>query len=900
MDKKGNILYNSIVKINKLISKLYFNMLPVQVLIVAMGSVNTIVDGAMAGRFISASAVGVVGLYYPIVNIIEASGAVLLGGSSVLCGRYMGRGDIKKTEGVFSLNMVLSFIIGLFLTLISLLLPGQLAAALGASGGLRQDLIIYIVGCSFGILPMLFSQQLPMFLQLERQNRRGYIGIAGMTLSNIFLDILLVGILRLGIYGLALATSLSNIIYFLILVPYYFTKRAQLHFSVKKILWGLTGRLLKIGFPGALVIFCIAVRGVTLNRILLHYSGSDALSAMSAYNIVSGILLAICIGNGAVVGMLVSVFVGEEDRDSIRQLFHILSTKVLALSCAIAAAVLLLSPLLAALFFPDRSLPVHHMTCQLLVIYSLCIPLILICKVSSNYLQAMGHNMIVNVLSAFYGVIGVVVPALILSPILGAMGVWIAIPIGTILTILVVPIYRLTWLHRFPKTLDEFLFFRPDFGVEPEDSLWMPVHDSREVAIASSSVQEFCEEHQMDRRTSYYCALCLEEIAGKIMDCGFDGADNKYSISALAVCTDDGMILRIKSDCRPLDPNELAEMAGDSEDPLDNIEIRTVYSIAEDVNYQILLGLNVLTITIPEENHGLLEETDFILEKTLAKEDPALHSSFRNSIYLLEKILTRYQGLYPGFTDHTMLHSMTVADCCNRLIGSRQIEKLNKDEIYILLMAIYLHDVGMSIREEDYKIFNEELDSRGYFEKHQGAGPRDFIRDNHHEFSGKYIDKYAELYEIPSPEYAYAIKQVARGHRRTDLYDEKEYSSDYKLPNGNTVCLPYLAALIRIADEIDVVATRSPAILYDLDMSVTEKDFRENKKLAAVKTMKTTSKAFVLTAITDDKEVKKSLVEMAGKMQDTLDYCRDVVEKRTDFVLSQKKIILNIAGTYET
>ena len=45
---------------NDLISRLFFSLLPVQVLIYAMGFINTIVDGIMAGRFIDSTTVGVV------------------------------------------------------------------------------------------------------------------------------------------------------------------------------------------------------------------------------------------------------------------------------------------------------------------------------------------------------------------------------------------------------------------------------------------------------------------------------------------------------------------------------------------------------------------------------------------------------------------------------------------------------------------------------------------------------------------------------------------------------------------------------------------------------------------------------------------------------------------------
>ncbi|MCR5001025.1 MAG: ATP-binding protein [Lachnospiraceae bacterium] len=877
---------------NKMIGKLFFNMLPVQILIFAMGSVNSIVDGVMAGRFIDASTVGVIGLYYSMVNIINAAGSVLLGGSAVLCGRFMGKGDMEKTEGVFSLNMAITFIIGLLLTIVSFLFPGQLAVALGSNDELKSSLVTYIVGYAIGILPMLFAQQIASFLQLERQNLRGYIGIAGMTGANIFLDILLVGIMKMGILGLALATSFSNIVYFLILVPYYFTKKAQLRFAVKKILWDLSATLLKIGLPGALLVFFIAIRGIVINRILLRYAGNNGLSAMSAFNMICGILIAYCLGNGAVVRMLISVFAGEEDKDSISQLFRILFTRALLMSCFVAMIIVMLAMPLANIFFSNRNSEVFHLTHQLFVIYGLCIPLILICQINANYLQAMGHAAFVNFLSVFDGFFAMVIPAAVLAPVLGAFGVWIANPIGIILTILTVPVYRLVYFKRLPKSVDDFMFFREDFGVAPEDSLLIPIRDREELTMAASAVQEFCEGHEINKRVSYYTALCLEEIAGNVLQHGFSADKKNHSLNVRVINFGDRIMLRIKDDCIPFNPEEIARMVQDEDGAFDNIGIRMVYKIADDVNYQNLLGLNVLTITIHEQDLMKIEKTDYLLERTLARLDPDLHGRFRDTVFIVQSILSRYKLLFPEFTDHTELHSFTVIDACNRLIGRDQVDRLNKDEIYILLMGCYLHDTGMGISMGDFDEFKDRLDKSDYFEMYPDATIADFVRDRHNEFSGFFIEKYADLFEFPSSEYVFAVKQVARGHRKTDLFDEKEYPADFRLPNGNTVCLPYLAALLRLADEIDVVATRNPILLYDMGAFTREKDIVENKKLEAVKSMMMTGEAFVLSYETDEEKIAKALDEMAAKMQKTLDMCRRVINERTDYKLSQKKIVL--------
>ncbi len=268
---------------------------------------------------------------------------------------------------------------------------------------LKPALINYIIGYSFGILPMLLAQQIAAFLQLERQDRIGYYGIAGMIITNVIMDILLVAVLKLGVWGLALATSLSNLVYFFILAAYYFTPGAKLHYSIKKALWKDLGWLIVIGIPGALLEFCLSARGIVINRLLLKYSGSDGLSAMASFSMVSGIFLAYCLGNGAIIRMLVSVFVGEEDKNSIKEIMKIAMTRGLAISALLSVIVALVSPLLTGIFFDDPSSNVYHLAYQLFVIYAFCIPLVYICQVLTNYLQAMGHVIFVNIQSVFDG-----------------------------------------------------------------------------------------------------------------------------------------------------------------------------------------------------------------------------------------------------------------------------------------------------------------------------------------------------------------------------------------------------------------------------------------------------------------------------------------------------------------
>ena len=587
-----------------MITRLFIRLLPVQILIVAMSAVNNIVDGAVAGRCIDATTVGVVGLYYSMICILNAIGNVMLGGTAVLCGRSMGKGDFERTNGIFTLNLTVTFMAGAMLTAASMIMPSSIAGWLGASEELTQSLQIYIRGYAIGIIPQLLAQQIAAFLQMERQSTRGMAGIIGMIAGNVILDIVLVAVLDMGIWGLALATAASNWIYFLILIPYYLSGESQIRFRFSTIRWGDLPLLVRIGIPGAMLVFCLAIRGVIINRVLLRWSGSDGLAALAAFNMISGLFIAFALGTGAVVRMLSSIFMGEEDRTSLKALLSVAFRRMMPVSFVVTIIVFILTKPISLLFFPDTASEAYRQSVSLFTIYSFCIPGIVIIQIITNYFQSGGHNTFVNVLAVFDGLISMAVPALILAPKLGALGVWISNPIGIILTILATPVYCMIFWKRIPRSADEWMCLRPDFGVPDEDRLDISF-SSRDkktmvkVIETAEKVTAFCEEHSVDSRTAYFASLCLEEMAGNVVEHGF-GAD-KYShhIDLRVIRLAEGILLRIKDDCRPFNPEEIGTM-GAEDDPAENIGIRIVRNISDEMSYHNLLGLNVLTIRLSE------------------------------------------------------------------------------------------------------------------------------------------------------------------------------------------------------------------------------------------------------------------------------------------------------------
>ena len=288
----------------------------------------------------------------------------------------------------------------------------------------------------------------------------------------------------------------------------------------------------------------------------------------------------------------------------------------------------------------------------------------------------------------------------------------------------------------------------------------------------------------------------------------------------------------------------------------------------------------------------MTSSTEYLLEARLRQLSPDLHQRFTDTVFALQHTLFRFRQLFPEYTDHSTLHSMTVIDFCNRLIGPNQVRALNADAIYALLMGCYLHDVGMGISMEQYREFSQDLPIDEYLQRNPHARIDEIVRDFHQEFSARFVQKYAEFLEIPSPEHLFAVMQVCRGHRKTDLFDQTLFPPHFAVENGNEVYLPYLASLIRLADEIDVTAARNPAMLYDMERMVDEHEINYHKRHQAVRELTITDEAFILHVAPCEPQVQAMIDAMTGKMQETLDRCRLVVASSTPFVISQERVLV--------
>jgi Na+-driven multidrug efflux pump len=268
---------------------------------------------------------------------------------------------------VFSLNLTLALGLTVLATILSFAISPTIARILGASPDTLGDLSGYIMGRGVGLIPMGLGSQFVAFLSLEGQDKRNYIATGTMLVANVVLDILFAAVIKMGIPGLGVATSLSQWLNMIVAASFFLTPKASLKYSCKSIRWKEVGGMLKIGFPSAMVFFLTSIRSGLFNNLLADYDPTMiSVAAMSTYAIAIMIFESVGKGVAAAGRLTTSVSYGEEDGRSITAIMKTVFTKGLLIALAASAVTFLLSNFVAGLFYSDSSSEVYKLTAMAL------------------------------------------------------------------------------------------------------------------------------------------------------------------------------------------------------------------------------------------------------------------------------------------------------------------------------------------------------------------------------------------------------------------------------------------------------------------------------------------------------------------------------------------------------
>lgn len=91
-------------------------LLPAQIFLAAIGSINSVISSLFAGNILGADAMSAVGLYLPFNMLLNALSTLLVGGTTILSGKYIGENEQDRLRDLFSLDLLLALILSTVIT----------------------------------------------------------------------------------------------------------------------------------------------------------------------------------------------------------------------------------------------------------------------------------------------------------------------------------------------------------------------------------------------------------------------------------------------------------------------------------------------------------------------------------------------------------------------------------------------------------------------------------------------------------------------------------------------------------------------------------------------------------------------------------------------------------------
>ncbi|MCF0145205.1 MAG: MATE family efflux transporter [Eubacterium sp.] len=412
-------------------------------------NIYNLADTAFVGM-LGTSQSAAVGVVFGFMSVLQAIGFMFGQGSGSILSRLLGAKKEKEASKTASTAFFLSLGIGILIGVFGTIFHEPLINLLGSTDTIAPYARIYLYYILLGTPFIVTSFVLNNILRYEGKAALAMIGIITGGVLNIGLDPLFMFVFKMGIAGAGLATCLSQIISFLLLLSVFLLKKTQTRLSVRNIDFSLRqiGNICSTGLPSMLRQGLTSVATIILNEQAAVFG--DA--AVAAFSIVSRIIFfVISLGLGIGQGFQpVSAFnYGAGRYSRVRGAYRF--TAILS-QCVISLAmffVILFAGNLIGLFRNDPDvIQIGTRSLYLQCFAGLALP---VCIVSEMLLQSTGQRLAASVVSALRSGVFFIPAVLILPRIRGLAGLQEAQPAAFLLSFLPSILMAVRFFKKLPK-----------------------------------------------------------------------------------------------------------------------------------------------------------------------------------------------------------------------------------------------------------------------------------------------------------------------------------------------------------------------------------------------------------------------------------------------------------------
>lgn len=400
-------------------------------------SIYGVVDGLFVSNFVGKTPFAAVNLVIPFTMILGAFGFMLGTGGTALVAKTLGEGRQEEANRIFSMLIYFALGLGVLLTIFGIAVLKRIVIKMGADDAMLRHCMIYgrivLLGIPFYMLQNMFQN----FLIAAEKPQLGLIVTIAAGVTNMVLDALFIAVLGWGVAGAAAATALGQCVGGLIPFVYFARKNSSRLALVKtKLLGGALLRTCTNGSSELVSNISMSLVGMLYNAQLMKVAGENGVAAYGVILYVNFIFIAIYLGYAYGSAPIVAFNYGAGKKAELQNVLKkslklLLGTGIVLLSIGV-----LFAGVLSGLFV-GYDAQLYAMTVRGLRFYAVSFLLNGFNIYGSSFFTALNNGVVSAAISFLRTVVFEVAAVLILPLFFGLDGVWCAITVAELASILI-------------------------------------------------------------------------------------------------------------------------------------------------------------------------------------------------------------------------------------------------------------------------------------------------------------------------------------------------------------------------------------------------------------------------------------------------------------------------------
>ncbi|MGI6080075.1 MAG: MATE family efflux transporter [Candidatus Avilachnospira sp.] len=314
-------------------------------------------DAVIVGKFVGKEALAAVGgSTATIINLLVGFFVGISSGASVIISQYYGSGNRGKLTLSVHTSIALAVIGGAVMMVIGIIGAPWALKAMGTPADIMEDSLTYMRIYMLGMIPsMLYNMGSGILRAVGDSGRPLYFLMAACGV-NIVLDLFFVVALDMGVMGVGIATTMSQVASALLTVMVLLRTKEAYKVTPKRVFPHLRYLriILRIGLPAGLQSAMYSISNLVIQAAINVY-GTDAVAAWTAYGKVDNIFWMIMSAFGIAITTFAGQNFGAGKKDRVRKSVRICLIMSALTSVAFSFIVISFGSTVLRLFTDDPS-----------------------------------------------------------------------------------------------------------------------------------------------------------------------------------------------------------------------------------------------------------------------------------------------------------------------------------------------------------------------------------------------------------------------------------------------------------------------------------------------------------------------------------------------------------------